>query len=223
MREEDPGQKMEGWFNRTRSVYERKGSRMFEAYVTGAISVSYLRTTLTRIKMGMAPEGETSPGTDCEMDPQDALSLPPEDYARWKGVSSSIEIPALKVRMYVISANGIHDGDPLSGPALSRLIIGMCLDQECGEKGLHPYVTWYADLFASTVPLSKEQEHTVEVLNDLASYDYWQKVARQNGIMGHDAELHIAYQRAMYRIKLGTNPDRAPGSQEWTDFLGFEA
>ena len=216
----DPGQAMDGWFNRTRSVYERKGSRMFEAYVTGAISVAYLRTTLTRIKMGMAPEQSDTPGTDCEMDPSDALALSPEGYARWERVSASILIPAPTVRMRVISTNGIHDAGMWDNT--SGLIVGMCLEQECGD-GLEPYVTMYADLFASKVPLSPMQERTVDALNGLATFDYWMKVVRENGIVGHDAEIRKAYQRAMYRIKLSTNPDRVPGSQEWTDFLGFEA
>jgi len=217
---EDPGQAIEGWFNRTRSVYERKGSRMFEAYVTGAISVSYLRTALTRIKMGMPPEGPTTPGTDCEMDPQDALALSPESFARWQRTSASIRIPAPSVRMRIISTNGIHDAGMWSN--YSGLIIGMCLNKECGD-GLEPYVTMYADLLASKVPLSERQERAVDALNGLASFDYWLDVARRNGITGQDARLHYAYQCAMYRIKNATNPDRVPGSQEWTDFLGFEA
>jgi hypothetical protein len=220
VRRSDPGQAIDGWFNRTRTAYERKGSRMFEAYVTAAISVSYLRTTLTRIKMGMAPERIEAPSVDCEMNPSDALALSPEEYSRWEQVSASIRIPAPTVRMRLISMNGIHDADMWDNP--TGLIIGMCLEKECGD-GLEPYATMYADLFATKVPLSPMQEHTVDSLNGLATFDYWMKVVSLNGIAGHDAEIRTAYERAMYRIKQSTNPDRVPGTQEWTDFLGFEA
>jgi len=63
----------------------------------------------------------------------------------------------------------------------------------------------------------------VDALNGLASFDYWLRVARENGIVEHDAELRDAYQHAMHRIKLAINPDRVPGTREWTDFLGFES
>jgi len=145
VRQSDPGQVIDdGWFNRTRTVYERKGSRMFEAYVTGVISVSYLRTTITRIKMHMpsAYEQDTawpSTTTDCEMDPQDALLLPPEGYARWGKTSASVQIPAPTVRMHVISTNGIHDAE-MHG--VSGLITGMCHGEVCDDGGMEPYVTW---------------------------------------------------------------------------------
>ena len=194
---------------------------MFEAYVSGAISVSYLRTTLTRIKLGIPyVDAKDSPwpftNNDCEMDPPGVAITP-----RWQGMSRSIEIPAPTIRMRVISANGIHDGDPINGLALSSLITGMCIHTECGNTGLRPYVTWFADLFSA--PLSAEQEHAIVVLDTIASYDYWLQVALRNGVIGHDRELHDAYGRAMRQIANAINPDRAPGEQEWTDFLGFES
>jgi len=101
---------------------------------------------------------------------------------RWQGMSRSIEIPAPTIRMRVISANGIHDGDPINGLAHSSLITGMCIHTECGNTGLRPYVTWFADLFSA--PLSAEQEHAIVVLDTIASYDYWLQVALRNGVIG---------------------------------------
>ncbi len=224
IRRSDPGVAIQGWFNRTRSVYERKSSRMFEAYVTGAISVSYLRTTLARVKLGIALGVDIGPNhrhrTDCEMDPFDEEDMPEEVHARWRSVSQHIAMDgAPTIKMTVIDTNGFSDSEM---QYVGGFISGMCLDQGCGSDDLHYYVTKYADLFDTVPPLSPGQERAVVALNSLASPEYWLRVAHANGIRD-DQRILEAHHVAMGVIAHAINPSRAPGDIEWTDFMGFES
>ncbi len=217
---------MEGWYNRTRTVYERKSSRMFEAYVSAAISVSYLRTTLTRIKLGMAedePIGKSLIArTDCDMDPFDEDSLTPDAYARWSQASAAITMPGAPVsRMRMIACKGFKD-DVGSNEGDGGASTGMCLVGECQPPDLKFYVTKYADLFDTPVPLSPHQQSAVKVLNGLGDLRYWVMVAHENHILFQDDRIRTAYAAAMEQVARTINPNRAPGSRSPIDFMGLE-
>jgi hypothetical protein len=113
------------------------------------------------------------------MDPfaSDAISAPA--YEEWSRTSEQIRMPgAPVVQMKVIDFGSFNDSIPGEG----RAITGMCLADECSPDDLKNYVTKYADLFYSVVPLSTNQEAAVKAWNDLADPNYWLQVAHANGI-----------------------------------------
>jgi hypothetical protein len=218
----DPGQALSGWYNRTRSVYERKSSRMFEAYTTGAISVSYLRTTLTRIKLGLSPTEKVGPTvlphTDCDMDPFDPDQMSTDQYARWDHASAGIIMPnAPVIRMRIIDFHGFNDSIDGEGGAIA----GMCVEDQCGADDLRYYITKYADLFAQPVPLAPHQEEAVRILNDLAKSEYWLMVAHANHVYKDDRVME-AHLQAMELIAHSINPARSPGNHGALDFMGMD-
>jgi len=142
--DQEPGMALEGWFDRSRSVFGRKASRMYEAYVTGAVAMTALRVTLTEMKLGRNPLNDLSaepgqPNSLCHVDPFDVTQIPEAEYARWVKVSRSIDLteaPYIMMRM-VQTGWEVPSHPEDSGNAINEsthqgwIISGMCVRSEC--------------------------------------------------------------------------------------------
>jgi hypothetical protein len=143
--DQEPGMGLKGLFDRSRSVFGRKASRMYEAYVSGAVSVTALRVTLTELKLGRDPLTTLTaePGqvnSLCRVDPFDVISAPDADYQRWYKTSISVKLDAPDIHMRMVK-----DDWKVPFPRVLRtyavdhayhkgwIISGMCLQSECQE------------------------------------------------------------------------------------------
>ena len=210
-RDDDPGMRPAGWFNRTWAVFLRKSSRMREAYITGGSSMSALRMTLTALKMHLDPHSLVSltpgePNSLCRVDPFNPWLAIPSMYNKWVQVSASLDFtdaPFVNLRLVHI--------DPTRRDLnhTSTMISGMCLVGECTHDDLDFYSTTYADLFASTPPLSADQEHAVNALNALQTDAFWLQEAHRNGV--YDDAMVISMAQAN-RIMIASMiaPEKAP-------------
>jgi hypothetical protein len=137
---------LEGWFDRSRTVFGRKASRMYEAYVSGAAAVTALRVTLTELKLGRDPLKDLSsqPGQSnslCHVDPFDVLTTPDAEAGRWEKVSKGIDLDAPRIRMRTVPAEWEDANAPSRDATIDEspdphhhsfwIISGMCLEAEC--------------------------------------------------------------------------------------------
>ena len=146
--DQEPGMGLpEGWFDRSRSIFGRKSSRMYEAYVTGAVAITALRVTLTEIKLGRHPLIDLSaePGqvkSLCHVDPFDVLTEPEAEAKRWDRTSKGIDLrdaPWIHMRTVLAEWEDVNphswDTDPEGDKEPHRykqwIISGMCLEEEC--------------------------------------------------------------------------------------------
>jgi hypothetical protein len=88
----------------------------------------------------------------------------------------------------VDDAESARDGEYVSYKDEPRIrseadheIWGMCLPDSCSE-GLGRGTTLYADLFASHAPLTDEQMLAENAILSMATKEFWEQAARENGI-----------------------------------------
>jgi len=243
--------KLSGWFDRSRSVFGRKASRMQEAYVTGAVGVTALRDTLTELKLGRDPlkDLSTEPGqinSLCHVDPIDVLTTPDAEAKLWYRASLSFDLTDapwgavrfVKQSWWVPTSPLTTDHEPEEGKETlyeGWIISGMRLDSVddsapenvTGPNGQPPdenfFVTPYADLFYSTPPLSIRQTYAVDTLNHLATDEFWIAEAHKNGVYD-DATVKAMAARTRKMIAKMLAPDKVPEMQEGDqiNILGYQ-
>jgi hypothetical protein len=72
------------------------------------------------------------------------------------------------------------DTDPAHALDLAE-VWGMCLPDSCSE-GYGRGTTYFADIFASQAPLTDEQMLAERVMLAMATKEFWEQAARENGI-----------------------------------------
>lgn len=105
------------------------------------------------------------------------------------GCHARLAAPEVRLEMVdlITVAPGLRtvpDGE-ITQPAMLSFI-GLCLDTECSSGEFTYTSSKWADLFATTLPLSVGQEHAVAGLNAMATDAFWLRAGHCNGNF-HDA------------------------------------
>lgn len=181
------------WSDRGDPKYlvDRKSGRIRRDYETAAIMVSALRSALAHLKAGQSLASEYGPASGkplqnsyCNADGADPTVLSPAQMAAYRAATYQIHLndaPSVRFRyVYAFEDESRWDESGMR-------IVGMCTTDDTwyclgDESGLMPSVTYVGDLLDKDPPLSPTQMDAERVLLETATWGFWVREARENGI-----------------------------------------
>jgi hypothetical protein len=181
--------------NRNDDALDRKSARMQRDYEVAAMMTAALRSTLAHMKLGRPVSEVRSPLYEDDYlhrpadpgycDADSAAHDPRYGDAGTRAYRATLlrinlqHAPVVRFR-YVGIVPESSDTD-ITRSQNQAEIWGMCLPDSCTE-GYGRGTTLYADLFASHAPLTDEQMLAENAILAMATKEFWEQAARENGI-----------------------------------------